>query len=97
MILRCSITTKIPEWTYPTGSKINFHGSQIILNSFPHRRRISVNSAGDLIIQNLQQTDAGQYTCSYPGSGKEIVSLAVPGMYARLNEFVSAKFQNFRV
>ena len=81
MTLTCSITNKIPKWTSPTGRTINFSGSFIILNSFPHRDRFSVSSAGDLIIHNLQQGDSGQYTCSYPGSGSERVDLMMSGTY----------------
>ena len=81
MTLRCSITDKIPMWTSAAGNTINFSGSSTILNSFPYRRRFTVTSAGDLIIENIKQSDSGMYSCSYPGAGSERVPLVVSGAH----------------
>lgn len=77
-ILRCNITTFIPEWKSPYGGQISFINSPDLTGFVPHdfRNRISLK-LNELVINNTKKSDEGRYTCSYPGIGEAEVYLRV--------------------
>ena len=78
-ILKCSITTKIPKWSSPSGELINYYDSTLVHPFHPDRDRLSVGGNGYLIINNTQLYDKGEYICSDRTNGSERISLVVGG------------------
>ena len=78
-VLKCSITTRVPRWTSPSGGLINNYDFLFLSPSNPYRDRMSIAANGNLVINSTQQYDKGNYVCFYPGSGSDTVHLEVLG------------------
>ena len=78
-VLTCPITTRVPMWQNPTGGQLTYYGQA---NYFPPfvpihlKGRLSVK-LNILTISNTKASDAGRYTCTYPGLGSAYVYLQV--------------------
>ena len=76
-ILSCSGSNKIPGWTDPNGRLVNYPDESFLNPNYPDQSRVSVSKSGYLVINNTQWTDAGIYTCFYPGHGHQTVTVVV--------------------
>ena len=74
-VIACPLQEPSPGWTGPPdGTTYKYAGSPDIN---PQLDRISLGENGDLIINNTQFSDAGQYICSY--RKLEFITLIVQG------------------
>ena len=76
-ILSCSATNTVPGWSDPMGRLINYPDESYLVTNYPYQNRFSVSQSGYLVINNTQWTDAGKYSCFYPGHGHQTVTLVV--------------------
>ena len=70
-----------PQWVGPDGGTISYASLETTNPNLPYSSRLKwASNKRDLIITDIQKSDAGIFTCSVPGETVYNIDLKVRGM-----------------
>ena len=86
-----------PEWTGPNGIDINYMYDETINPNLPFSSRLKwASNKRDLIITDIQKSDAGTFQCSVPDTASYMIGLKVRGILHTMGNCLQFSLPRFR-